>query len=87
LQDLQVQGEAATLEQVLAAQERRDREDANRPVGPLVPASDAVEVWTDGMTMSEVVDRLEEIVKRKVKKSETASGRYLPERQPPIPNP
>jgi cytidylate kinase len=86
LHDLQVQGETATLEQVLAAQERRDREDASRPVGPLVPASDAVEVWTDGMTMSEVVDRLEEIVKRKVKKRETASGGICPS-QSLIPNP
>jgi CMP/dCMP kinase len=59
LRDLQVQGEPATLEQVLAAQERRDREDAARAVGRLVPARDAVEVWTDGMTLDEVVDRLE----------------------------
>ena len=47
LRDLQSQGEPVTLEQVLAAQERRDREDASRPVGPLVPAPDAVEVCTD----------------------------------------
>ena len=36
--DLKRQGEPATLAQVLAAQERRDREDASRAVGPLVPA-------------------------------------------------
>ena len=45
---LQSQGEPVALEQVLAAQERRDREDAGRPVGPLGPAPDAVEVCTDG---------------------------------------
>ena len=31
LRDLQSQGEPVTLEQVLAAQQRRDREDASRP--------------------------------------------------------
>ena len=39
LSDLQAQGEPVTFEQVLAAQERRDREDATRAVGPLVPAT------------------------------------------------
>jgi cytidylate kinase len=51
------------LEQVLAAQERRDREDATRPVGPLVPAADAIQVSTDGMTLDQVVDRLEELAR------------------------
>ena len=59
LLDLQSQGEPVTLEQVLAAQERRDREDATRAVGPLAPAADAVMVCTDGMTLEEVVERLE----------------------------
>ncbi|MBU4272487.1 MAG: (d)CMP kinase [Planctomycetes bacterium] len=58
LGDLQSQGEPVTFEEVLAAQECRDREDASRPVGPLRPAADAVEVRTDGMTLEEVVDRL-----------------------------
>ena len=64
--DLQSQGEPVALEQVLAAQERRDREDASRPVGPLVPAADAVQVSTDGMTLDQVVDRLEELARRKM---------------------
>jgi CMP/dCMP kinase len=63
LLDLQAQGEPVTLEQVLAAQERRDREDATRPVGPLTPATDAVTVSTDRMTQEEVVERLEKIVR------------------------
>ena len=62
LKDLQSQGESATLEHVLAAQQQRDREDAGRPVGALVRAADAVEVCTDGMTVEEVVDRLESLV-------------------------
>jgi CMP/dCMP kinase len=63
LQDLQSQGEPVTLGQVLAAQQRRDREDASRPAGPLRRAPDAVKVCTDGMSLDEVVHRLEEIVK------------------------
>ena len=64
LQDLESQGEPVTLEQVLAAQERRDGEDAGRAVGPLAPAPDAVEVCTDGMTLEKVVSQLERLVKR-----------------------
>ena len=66
LRDLQSQGEPVALEQVLAAQERRDRQDASRPVGPLVSAADAIEVCTDGMTLDQVVDRLEELARRKM---------------------
>jgi CMP/dCMP kinase len=64
VRDLQSQGEPVTLEQVLAAQELRDREDASRAVGPLVPAADAVEVSTDGLSLDQVVDRLEKLVKK-----------------------
>ena len=65
LLDLQAQGEPVTLEQVLAAQERRDREDATRAVGPLIPADDAQTVYTDGLTLAEVVARLETLAKQK----------------------
>ena len=56
--DLQQRGEQADFEVVLADQQRRDREDASRAVGPLKPAADAIEVLTDGLTIDEVVDRL-----------------------------
>jgi CMP/dCMP kinase len=70
LADLEAQGEPVTFQQVLAAQERRDREDAARPVGPLVRAKDAVEVCTDGLTMRQVVDRLERLVREKTEKQQ-----------------
>lgn len=63
LLDLQQQGEAATLEQILAEQTRRDTEDAARAVGPLRRADDAIEVLTDGLTQEQVVDRLEALVR------------------------
>jgi len=65
LRDLELQGESATFEEVLAAQQRRDREDAGRSVGALAPAADAIEVHTDGMSFDEVGDRLVEIVGRR----------------------
>ena len=64
--DLHERGEPATLEEILAAQERRDSEDASREVGPLLRAEDAVEVLTDGLTQDQVVDRLEELVRQRM---------------------
>jgi CMP/dCMP kinase len=63
-EELQLKGEPVSFEQVLAAQRRRDAEDSSRPVGPLVAAPDAVKVSTDGLTVGQVVDRLEELVNR-----------------------
>lgn len=67
LGDLQAKNEPVTLEQVLAAQNRRDLEDQNRSVGPLLPADDAIEVYTDGLTLEEVVEKLEKTVRQKQK--------------------
>jgi len=66
--DLQQRGEPATLEEILAAQARRDHEDATRSIGPLCRAEDAVEVLTDGLTQEQVVDRLEELVRSRMPK-------------------
>ena len=64
--DLQLQGEPVTLDQVLSWQQRRDREDAGRRIAPLAPAADAVLVSTDGMTLEQVVDHLEALVRGKM---------------------
>ncbi len=64
--DLHARGESATLQQILAAQQQRDSEDAAREVGPLRRAEDAVEVLTDGLTQDQVVDRLEELVRQRM---------------------
>jgi len=65
LADLRHQGETATVEEVFAAQRRRDAQDAARPVGPLAKAPDAVEVVTDQMTIEQVVDQLVELIRRR----------------------
>jgi cytidylate kinase/pantoate ligase/cytidylate kinase len=64
--ELVARGQTATVEEVLAAQNRRDESDSSREVGPLVPASDAIEVATDGLSPDEVLDRLESLVREKM---------------------
>jgi CMP/dCMP kinase len=66
LADLEQQGETASLDQILAEQQRRDEEDAARAVGPLRRAEDAIEVLTDGLTQDEVVARLEALVQSRM---------------------
>lgn len=66
LRDLEGQGEAMALDRVLGDLNRRDREDAGRPVGALVRPSGAVEVATDGLGVEQVVDRLESIVRERL---------------------
>lgn len=63
--DLLARGEDLTLEEVLAKQCERDEQDANRPVGALIQADDAIVVNTDGMSHDQVVDRLYEIVQQR----------------------
>jgi CMP/dCMP kinase len=63
--DLQARGENIPFEEVLANQQLRDQRDAARPVGALIKADDAIEVFTDGLTPEEVVTQLEQIVRSK----------------------
>ena len=60
-------GFEADFHDILAKQRLRDQEDATREVGPLVPAVDASIVSTDGLTEVEVVDRLADDVRQKMK--------------------
>jgi cytidylate kinase len=62
--DLVAQGESRPLPEILADINRRDLQDATRPVGPLLQADDAIEVDTDRKTVEEVVDLLERVVRR-----------------------
>ena len=66
LRDILARGETATLDEVLAEQSLRDQRDAGRDVGPLVRPSDAIDVWTDGLTEEQVVDHLEAHVRRRM---------------------
>lgn len=61
-EDLLNRGEQIAFEDVLLKQQQRDERDTNRLVGALIKAKEAVEVNTDGLSPSEVVDRLAEVV-------------------------
>ncbi len=60
--ELVAQGKPADYDQILTAIQERDRQDQEKPISPLVPADDAVIVDTDGLSIAEVVARLEELV-------------------------
>ena len=55
--ELVEKGLSVPLEEVLADQRRRDKDDSTRSIAPLRPASDALLVDTTGLDLAEVVDR------------------------------
>ncbi len=50
--------------EILAAQEQRDREDASRQLGALKPAEDSIIIDTTDLTINMVIDKLYEIVSK-----------------------
>lgn len=64
--ELQARGEETDYEQVLAAQEARDRRDAARDIAPMKPAEDAILLDTTSLSMDEVVERIEQEVRRRL---------------------
>jgi cytidylate kinase len=64
--ELTARGENVPFDELLAQQNRRDQSDATRDVGPLARADDAIEVATDGLTKEQVIDRLEEVVRKRL---------------------
>ncbi len=67
LLDLQARGEKLSLVEVLRQQAERDNSDRTRSVGPLVAAADVIRFSTDGLNEEEVVNRLEAIVRERMK--------------------
>ena len=61
--EMLARGEAVTLDDVLRAQEARDRRDAARDLAPMVPAADAVRLDSTGLSPEAVVDRMEACVR------------------------
>lgn len=65
--DLQNQGQAnISLEELQLAIEERDRKDSNREIAPLKKAVDAIEVQTDGLSITEVIDRIVSLYREKI---------------------
>jgi len=74
-EELQARGEQVTVEEVLADQSRRDERDSSRKVGPLAAAPDAVEVNTDGLDREQVIDRLESLVRERMRTAVSPGAR------------
>ncbi len=62
--ELLARGVTASWEEVLAAQQARDAIDAARDIAPMMPAPDAVLLDSTGLTLEQVVDRMEQEVRR-----------------------
>ena len=60
-------GLAVPLDEVLADQRRRDKDDSERAIAPLKPAADAVVVDTTGMDLGEVVERCERLARERLR--------------------
>ena len=65
--ELVARGQDIPLEEVLRAQEERDRRDAARDIAPMVPAADAIMLDSTGLALEQVVDRMEHEVRQRMK--------------------
>ena len=65
--ELAEKGVGCTFEEVLADINKRDYNDSHRAVAPLKKAEDAVELDTTHLTADEVAEKVESIVKEKIK--------------------
>lgn len=72
-EQLRQTGREADEQQILAGILERDRKDSSRSDGPLICPDDAVRVDTSDMTLEQVVDHLEQLVRERV-------GDALPQR-------
>jgi len=64
--EMAARGEKLTLDEVRQAQAVRDQRDASRDVAPMVPAADAVVLDSTSLSPDEVVDRMEQEVRRRL---------------------
>jgi CMP/dCMP kinase len=63
--EMVARGEIAPWEQVLRAQQERDRRDASRDLAPMVPAPDAILVDSTRLSLEQVIDFMEQEVRRR----------------------
>ena len=64
--ELAARGEVESLDAVLQAQEERDRRDAARNIGPMVPASDAIILDSTRMNLDQVLEFMENEVRKRM---------------------
>jgi CMP/dCMP kinase len=66
-QELQARGEDVSLEGTVAEVVQRDEQDERREHAPLRKAADAVDIDSSGLSVDEVLERMEEIVRERLK--------------------
>lgn len=59
-------GNDAEFEVILLDQENRDQRDSDRPIGRLLMAKDAIELNSDGLSLEQVVDKIEQVFRTKI---------------------
>ena len=59
-------GEIVAIEEVLRAQEERDCRDAARDIAPMVPAADAIILDSTDLSLMQVVEQMEQIVRQRL---------------------
>jgi CMP/dCMP kinase len=64
--DMLAHGEQVSWQDVLAAQQARDARDAARAIGPMIPAHDAILLDSTSLTLDQVVDRMEALVRSRI---------------------
>ena len=65
--EMETMGEIVSLTELTAELEERDRKDSTREHSPLKKAEDAVEIDTTGLSITEQVNRIVEIVNKSIK--------------------
>jgi cytidylate kinase len=60
--EIMERGEKADYEEILAAMRRRDKIDSEREAAPLRPADDAIIIDTTGLSIAEVLAKVEELI-------------------------
>ena len=66
-QEFLARGESVPFQQLLQEIIERDRSDQKRQFGPLVPADDAIIIDTSDLNVDDVVDRVERIVRQRMR--------------------
>jgi cytidylate kinase len=65
--ELKEKGEETTLEQTMAEVRQRDEQDLRREYAPLRRAADAVEIDSTELSLDQVLDRMEAVVRERIK--------------------
>jgi CMP/dCMP kinase len=63
--EMQSRGQNLAFDDVLQAQEVRDRRDLERVIAPMVPAADAIQLDSTGLSIQQVVERMEATVRER----------------------